>query len=78
MKSKLFIQLLAIVLMVAMLLPTLASCVTITEPEETTDTEVETTTQKPVESTTPKPQGPTPPPVPQKPTNLEGVKDEKI
>ena len=53
MKSKLFIQLLAIVLMVAMLLPTLASCVTITEPEETTDTEVETTTQKTVESTTP-------------------------
>ena len=77
MKSKLFIQLLAIVLMVAMLLPTLASCVTITEPEETTDTEVETTTQKTVESTTPKPQDPTPPPVPQKPTNLEGVKDEK-
>ena len=64
MKSKLFIQLLAIALMLAMLLPTLASCglVTITDPKETTteDTTPQTETTKPQETN-------------KKPTNLEGT-----
>ena len=64
MKSKLFIQLLAIALMLAMLLPTLASCglVTITDPKETT-----------TEGTTPQTETTKPQETNKKPTNLEGT-----
>ena len=61
MKLKLFIQLLAIALMLAMLLPTLASCVTITDPQETT-----------AESTTPQSETTKPEDTDKSPTNIEG------